>query len=53
MSSGFWRASADLLIECDCGYQGMVPAIEDYERFSLTWDCPDCGHHDEGDIERD
>jgi hypothetical protein len=58
MSSGFWRATADLLIYCDlekggCGFEGWTPAIEDYERMSLTWDCPECGHHEEGDIERE
>jgi hypothetical protein len=47
--SGFWRATADLYVECRCGFEGWVPAVEDYERMSVTWDCPECGHHEEED----
>lgn len=53
MTSGFWRATADLLIECGCGFTGWTPAIEDYERMSLTWTCPECNHEEEEDVGRD
>jgi hypothetical protein len=54
MSSGFWRATADLLIHCDvCFHEGWTPAIEDYERMSLTWTCPGCGRETEEDLGHD
>jgi hypothetical protein len=52
-TSGFWRATADLLIHCDCGYIGYAPAIEDYERMSLSWTCPGCEREVEEDMGND
>lgn len=45
MSSGFYAASADVLGYCPepCFFEGYVPAVEDFERLSLSWACPDCG----------
>jgi hypothetical protein len=54
MESGFWRATGDLHIICDvCFYDGWTPAIEDYERMSLTWTCPGCGREEEEDLGHD
>jgi hypothetical protein len=54
LMSGFYRQTADLLINCPlCYWEGWVPAIEDYERMSVTWDCPECGHHEEEDMGND
>ena len=50
-TSGFHQASGDLLITCDlCWWEGFVPAVEDYERMSLTWVCGGCGHEEEEDL---
>ena len=53
MSSGFYRQTADLLITCPCDYTGWVPAVEDWERYSITWTCPSCGAENEEDNSRD
>jgi len=44
MSSGDYAASGDLLVYCQppCYFEGWVPAIEDMERLSLSWKCPEC-----------
>jgi hypothetical protein len=53
-TSGFYQASGDLLITCDlCWWEGFVPAVEDYERMSLTWVCGGCGHEEEMDLGHD
>ena len=43
-TSGLYQASGDLLGYCPdpCYFEGWVPAIEDFERLSLSWVCPDC-----------
>lgn len=53
-TSGFYQSSARLLIneEC-CDYTGWVDAIEDTEDMTVHWDCPRCGHHENGELERD
>jgi len=50
-TSGFYQSTARLLIneEC-CDYTGWVIAIEDSEDMSVHWDCPACGHHEEGEL---
>ena len=53
MSSGFYRQTADLLITCPCDYTGWVPAVEDWERYSITWTCPSCGAENEEDNSRE
>jgi len=50
---GFFRATGDLLVTCRCGYTGWTPAIEDYQRMSLTWTCPGCGREEEEDMGHD
>ena len=50
---GFFRATGDLLVTCRCGYTGWVRAIEDYQRMSLTWSCPECEHEEEEDFRDD
>jgi len=50
-TSGFYRSTADFLIDEDCcGYVGWVEATEDTEDMSVSWDCPECGHHEEGEL---
>lgn len=43
-TSGFWRKDADLFIQCRlCEWAGWVPAIEDYEDYTLSYTCKGCG----------
>jgi len=50
-TSGFFRATADLLIHCDlCFWEGFTETIEDTEGMTLTWTCPGCGHEEEEDL---
>lgn len=42
-TSGQWRTTAELFIECACGWCGLVEAIEDTEDMSLSWVCGGCG----------
>ena len=44
--SGFYRQTADFDATCGppCYWEGTTEAIEDFERLSVTWTCPECGH---------
>jgi hypothetical protein len=43
-TSGFYRTTADLVIYCDiCEWGGWVPAVEDFEDYTLSYTCKGCG----------
>jgi len=53
-TSGFYQSTARLFIENECcDYVGWVAAIEDTEDLTVSWDCPNCEHHEEGELKRD
>jgi predicted RNA-binding Zn-ribbon protein involved in translation (DUF1610 family) len=54
VTSGFYQTTARFFItdEC-CDYTGWVVVTEDTEDMTVSWDCPECGHHEEGDMGRD
>jgi hypothetical protein len=42
-TSGVWRSTVALSINCTCGWSGVVDAIEDTEDMSLSYTCAGCG----------
>ena len=51
-TSGFYASTARFFIEAECcEYVGWVETVEDTEDMTVTWDCPECGHHENGEIQ--
>jgi hypothetical protein len=51
-TSGFYQRTTSILLNEDCcDYTGWVPVTEDLEDMTVHWDCPWCGHHENGEIE--
>ena len=52
MTSGWFRSSVDLDIECVCGFTGLVPGTEDRVSgvWLLTYTCPGCGQQTEEEL---
>lgn len=53
-TSGAYQATARFLIDRECcEYVGWVEATEDTEDMTVTWDCPWCEHHENGEMQRE
>ena len=53
-TSGFYQSTASFLIDNECcDYTGWVDVTEDFEDFTVWWECPNCGEPNTGEMTRD